>query len=114
MIPIKNLLAGAALVLALAVPTAAVAQDAGPTVSVQDFQFSPVSQQASVGATVTFTFDGASPHTVTADDMSFDSGVLTQGNTYTMTFSAPGTYAYYCTIHGGPGGSGMAGTIVVS
>jgi plastocyanin len=112
---ITRLLAIAAAALVLALPAAASAQDAGgPTVSVQDFQFSPVSQQASAGAPMTFTFDGASPHSVTADDGSFDSGVLTQGNTFTMTFQDSGTYAYYCTIHGGAGGVGMSGTIVVS
>ena len=28
-------------------------------------------------------------------------------------FDAPGEYRYYCEMHGGPGGQGMSGTIVV-
>lgn len=30
------------------------------------------------------------------------------------TFGQVGTYRYYCEAHGGPGGAGMAGTVVVS
>src|SRR6266702_1644369 len=32
---------------------------------------------------------------------------------YTHTFTTPGRYPYYCTLHGGAGGVGMAGVIVV-
>jgi plastocyanin len=112
---ITRFLAIAATALALVFPTTGSAQtDAGPSVSVQDFQFNPVNAQVPAGATVTWTFDGASAHTVTADDASFDSGTMNQGGTFTMTFDTPGTYAYYCAIHGAAGGVGMAGTIVVS
>jgi plastocyanin len=100
--------------LILALPATANAEDpSAPTVSTQDFMFNPAGQQASPGATVTWTFDGASPHTVTADDGSFDSGILAQGSTFTMTFQDAGTYAYYCALHGAAGGVGMSGTIVV-
>jgi plastocyanin len=34
------------------------------------------------------------------------------GDTFSHTFDTPGTYRYYCQLHGGPG-SGMAGTVVV-
>ena len=39
------------------------------------------------------------PHTVTAQDDSTDSGFLLLNDTYSMTFNAPGTFAYYCTVH---------------
>jgi plastocyanin len=58
--------------------------------------------------------DGEEQHTITADDGSFDSGILNPGDTFSLTFDTPGTSAYYCQIHGGPGGVGMAGTIVVN
>ena len=51
---------------------------------------------------------------VTADDGSFDSGLFGQGETFSHTFSTPGTYPYYCIPHGGPGGAGMAGVVVVT
>ena len=34
------------------------------------------------------------------------------GETFSYTFTKPGTYGYYCQVHGGPGG-GMAGEVVV-
>ncbi len=57
-------------------------------------------------------------HTVTADDGSFDSlatwDTVPLGEKFGVTFLTPGVFRYYCTIHGSPGGSGMAGVIVVS
>ena len=35
------------------------------------------------------------------------------GADYTWVFTAPGTYAYYCTIHGTKD-AGMIGTVVVA
>ena len=106
-----RMMAIAAMVFAILVPGNVSAQDA---VSVQDNQFMPATLQATVGSTITWSHDGASQHTVTADDGSFDSGTLNPGDSFTMTFTAPGTYAYYCAFHGAPGGQGMAGTIVVN
>lgn len=39
-----------------------------------------------------------------------NSGVLGAGQTYSLTFTKPGTYVYYCLFHDG---EGMAGTVVV-
>ncbi len=54
------------------------------------------------------------PHTVTADDGSFDSGTLNGGQSFSYTFEQPGEYPYYCALHGAPGGVGMAGTVTVT
>ena len=51
------------------------------------------------GQTVTWRNSGLGPHTVTSDTGQFDSGALQTGGTFSYTFSAPGTYAYSCTIH---------------
>jgi plastocyanin len=57
-------------------------------------------------------------HTVVSDDGLFDSTQLYDtvpfGDRFSFTFLTPGTYRYYCTIHGAPGGSGMAGVVVVT
>lgn len=82
-------------------------------VTVADNVFQPASAAAAQGDTVVWTQPGARVHTVTADDGSFDSGNLVAGQTFSRTFDAPGTYRYYCKIHGAPGGSGMSGVIVV-
>jgi plastocyanin len=80
-----------------------------------DDTFTPKSLSVPVGATVVWSrSDGAHPHTVTADDGSFDSGILRGQQGFEHTFNAPGTFAYYCDVHGGPGGAGMSGAITVT
>ena len=41
-----------------------------------------------------------------------NSGVLSKGKTWSLTFTAPGTYRYLCILHAGLGG-GMSGVVVV-
>ena len=53
--------------------------------------------------------DQGSQHSVTADDGSFDSCLLSAGGKFTVTFSNGGTFNYHCTIH-----ANMTGTITVS
>jgi len=68
-----------------------------------------------VGTTVMWIMEGAFPHTVTAENGSFDSGPISEsGAIYKYTFTEAGTYNYYCQYHGGPGGQGMSATIVVT
>ena len=66
-----------------------------------------------VGDTVTWTHNGVRPHTVHADNGAFNSGNRVTGQQFSYTFTTAGTFAYYCDYHGGPGGSGMSGTVVV-
>jgi plastocyanin len=77
---------------------AASAQD-DMTVSIQDFSFNPGQITVAPGTTVTWTNEGPSPHTTTADDGSWDSGTLQQGEDFSFTFDEPGTYTYHCSIH---------------
>ena len=54
-------------------------------------------------------------HNVTPDATEpFQNGVPAPGpQTYDYTFNTPGTYVYFCEIHGLPGGIGMSGTVTV-
>ena len=52
-----------------------------------------------VNNTVIWTNNDNEPHTVTALDGSFNSGNMNPGDTYTYTFTKPGTYPYTCTYH---------------
>lgn len=52
------------------------------------------------GTTVTWTNVDTMSHTVTADDVSFNSGVLAPGQSFSHTFDQPGIFTYYCAIHG--------------
>lgn len=98
----------ATLALALAAP--ALAQSSG--VDVADNSFSPGTLTVAAGDTVMWQVSGTNPHTITAEDGSFDQSVG-NGDTFEQTFDTPGTYAYYCRIHGASGGVGMSGTVVV-
>jgi len=83
------------------------------TVLMLDNQFSPKALHIQPGQTVTWVNKGQTIHTVTADDNSFDSGNINTGQQYTHTFTQPGQYPYFCQFHGGAGGVGMAGMIIV-
>lgn len=77
-------------------------------VSIQNFAFSPATLHVKVGDKVTWTNKDSVGHSATADDGSFDTGVLAQGKSGSVTFKRAGTYTYHCSIH-----PNMKGTIVV-
>ena len=51
------------------------------------------------GGTVTWVNRGADEHTVSANDLSFDSGSMAPGARWAMTFEEAGEFAYFCQIH---------------
>jgi plastocyanin len=99
----------------IAATTAANAATGGTvTVVLKDFEFSPKDITISVGQSIIFSNQGTKKHTATADDSSFDTGVLAPGtSSQPIKFDKAGTIPFYCQIHGGPGGVGMSGTITV-
>ena len=92
-----------------ATETAAAVAPQEVQVAIQDFAFSPQVLEIPVGTTVTWTNNDTSQHTATANDGSFDSGILAQGGTFSFTFDTPGTYDYICSLH-----PNMTGQIVVT
>jgi hypothetical protein len=74
-----------------------------------DNLFQPASITVPAGATVTWINRGQIIHTATADNGSFDSGIVNPGGSYSARFSQPGTISYKCIIHPDT----MRGTIVV-
>ena len=83
------------------------------SIAAGDDYFDAELMRVPVGTTVEWTNVGRDPHTVTADDGSFDSGRMVAGAEYRHTFDRAGVYRYYCVYHGAPGGIGMAGIVVV-
>jgi plastocyanin len=81
---------------------------AANTVEIKDFAFGPATLTVKVGDTVTWKNSDVTGHSATADDDTFDTGVLSQGETGSFTFTKAGTFAYHCTPH-----PNMKGTIVV-
>ena len=108
---------GAALIAAAAGTSShsAVAPDdqAKATVNINRFKFEPKELKVKQGTTVQWVNHGTR-HSVDADDGSFKSDILKEGDIFENTFDKPGTYRYYCRFHGDKGGKDMAGKIVVT
>ena len=105
------LVVSAAMVCVLAVTAASPALAATSSVSAtSNFRFSPATVTVHVGDTVVWSNPTGTAHTVTANSGTFNSGNLNPGQSFSHTFTTPGTYAYHCTYHVS---LGMVGTIVV-
>ena len=95
--------------------------DAGPPGAVEiqllssgGNRFEPANVTVAVGTTVTWTWVGGFHDVTSAGNPRFSgSGApVAPPKSFSHTFSAPGTYLYFCSVHGSPTG-GMRGTIVV-
>jgi LPXTG-motif cell wall-anchored protein len=87
-------------------PKAIAAASGGVTIA--DFSFSPASLTINQGDTVTWVNNGPTPHSATANNGSFNTGILRAGQSASHTFSQAGTFSYYCQPH-----PNMKATIVV-
>ncbi len=67
--------------------------------NMQNFAYQMANIQVRVGTTVTWTNQDNVPHSVTFKNGMKDSGLLSQGQSFSYTFNTPGTYQYYCTVH---------------
>jgi plastocyanin len=87
---------------------ATAAPASGDAISIASYAYAPATLEVSAGTTVTWTNNDSVPHTVTANDKSFDSGNMAPGATFTHTFATAGSYPYFCQYH-----AGMKGTVTV-
>jgi amicyanin len=85
--------------------TPASAEDVA--VKIGNFTFGPQEVKVKAGTTVTWTNEDDIPHTVVSPN-AFRSKVMDTDGTYSFTFTTPGTYKYFCSLH-----PHMTGTIVV-
>ncbi len=96
--------------------TAQATAPAPNAVQVINNQFVPATITVAANTTVTWTWaPTALQHNITPDNSAGVPSVatITDGPfTYMHTFTAPGTYDYYCVVHGAPQ-SGMHGTVIV-
>jgi plastocyanin len=73
------------------------------------YAFVPATLKVKVGTQVIWTNETNAPHTVTSDMGVFNTpNNLEQNQTFTVIFTKPGTYTYYCNFH-----LYMKGTIIV-
>jgi 3',5'-cyclic-AMP phosphodiesterase len=81
---------------------------ADPTVTIDNFTFTPKTLTIQRGEKVTWTNKDDVPHKVVSVDKKFSSKALDTDQQYSFTFTEPGTYNYFCSIH-----PRMTGTIIV-
>ena len=79
-------------------------------VAIANFSFAPNSLTIKEGTTVKWTNQDSVTHTVTSDTGLFDSGGLSQGQSFSYTFTTAGTYPYHCTPHQAK----MTATVIVT
>ena len=99
----------ALLVVALGIGSIAHAAPPAKTVEIRNFSFAPQTLTVAAGTKVVWTNRDDEPHLITSAGAQFAaSHALDTSDSYAVTFSRPGTYAYYCSIH-----PMMVGTIIV-
>jgi plastocyanin len=70
-----------------------------PDVTIKEMKFDPDTLKVKVGQTIVWRNDDDRDHTVAADDKSFKSENLKNGDTFRYTFKKAGKYPYSCTYH---------------
>lgn len=91
-------------------PTASTKATSTSEVGIEDFTFVPKTITIEAGAGVSWTNEDTASHTATIAEgaQTFDTDTLETGQTATVRFDTPGTYAYVCLFH-----PYMKGTVVV-
>jgi plastocyanin len=74
-------------------------QAAAAEVKIDNFSFGPATLTVAPGTTVTWVNRDDIPHTVVSTDSVFKSKVLDTDEKFSFTFTKPGTYPYFCSIH---------------
>jgi len=109
---------GTAMFAALAVPTwapagqsgsgmvagqtaqpVAVAAQTGPRIEITKHKFSRPTLTVPAGTTVTWLNRDEDLHTVVSTTLAFKSAGLETDEAYSYTFTKPGVYEYFCTLH---------------
>jgi plastocyanin len=97
--------------------TASITKEIAPTpniprttaraeISIENFSFNSAAITIDKGTTVTWTNNDSAPHQIKSD--TFNSGTLSNGQSYSNTFNDSGTFNYSCAIH-----PSMTGSITV-
>ena len=87
-------------------PSRAAAQPARPRprptvarAAMKQLVFTPKRIEIAAGTTIAWRNDDPLPHTVTADDGKWTSGIIEPGATWRRRFDRPGTYSFHCDPH---------------
>ena len=85
----------------------------GGEIVMLDSCFSGTAHFAPAYGQVEVVNEGQLPHTYTAVDGSFDSGILPPGESFSFSTKDAGLVEVFCRLHGTMSGDGMAGLLVV-
>lgn len=85
----------------IAGPTTAGGTSGPVEVRIKDYAYNPVDLDLKAGQKITFINDDTVQHSATANDKSFDTGLIDPGKSKTVTIKAgvKGADSYFCTIH---------------
>ncbi len=78
------------------------------SVAIEGYTYTPDTLVVKKGTVVTWTNNDTQAHSASADEGSFDTGLLEQGDSASVTLNEPGEYTYHCSLH-----PNMTGSIVV-
>ncbi|HEX7893862.1 MAG TPA: cupredoxin family copper-binding protein [Terriglobales bacterium] len=106
-IAVTALVIGVALVN-IAKARGEIAKAVPTQITVDNFTFTPGTLTVPVNSTVTWMNKDDVPHVIASTDGLFRSKGLDTDDHYSYTFTKPGTYSYFCSIH-----PKMVGKIVV-
>jgi len=99
----------APLVAPIVLPARAQSAAAANNISIDNFTFNPPTLTVKAGTTVTWANKDDIPHGIASANNAFKrSQALDTDDSFSFTFTTPGTYQYFCYIH-----PHMTGTIVV-
>src|SRR5947207_3144772 len=99
----------AGIVVAAAISLPVISAQAKDTkFEIDNFSFSPHRINVKAGTTVTWTNHDDTPHTVASSAKMFKSKALDTNDSFAFTFTTPGVYQYFCSLH-----PYMTGTVVV-
>lgn len=77
----------------------ASAEEGADVLTIEDFAYSPEPLVVDKGTVVRVVNKDDAAHTVTADDGSFDTGELGEGESKELTVDGTGELSYHCEIH---------------
>ena len=90
-------------------PARAQSAAAANSISIDNFTFNPPTLTVKAGTAITWTNKDDIPHGIASANNAFSrSKALDTDDSFSFTFTTPGTYQYFCYIH-----PHMTGTIVV-
>jgi len=100
--------AGVAFILGACIAAGLAWAATDAAVKIDNFTFGPEKLTVKAGTTVTWTNEDDIPHMVASATKAFKSKALDTDDSFSFTFTMPGTYEYFCSLH-----PRMTGTIVV-